>query len=453
MSAPLSAEEARAAFRKVQVEAERLALFSTESAVMPKMPTLGKRMRRSRAGEADPVSTVSLVMNEEQVLLWREAGALVPTPAVAMEEPAPAGELIDLYQYEKLEPNEINQFLTKLDGTLNDAAGLRKLRLVDAGGKMRVEYEGAPVFAGTKRRLLFVHGTFSKSLAFIEGIQKCDEGAAFLRRVFKHYDEVLVFEHPTLSVSPVLNAFDLFHLMAAARGPLDVIAHSRGGIVARWFLEGFAGAMAGNGPYRAVLVGSPLGGTSLASPRRLRDSLSLLSNVGAVLQAGGAVASAYVPLLIAPLALLKVATSVVSVAAKTPVIDAAISMIPGLSAQARIEQNHELERCFRFRLDKPPQYFTVSANFETENPRWKFWEWFRGDNLKDLATNQVFPRENDLVVDTASMTEFAGQVAAGAGEAGGSYKFGTTPTVHHTNYFEQPQTLRFIADSLAIPPR
>ena len=52
-------------------------------------------------------------------------------------------------------------------------------------------------------------------------------------------------------------------------GPLDVIAHSRGGLVTRWALEGFG--IGGAGPFRAVMVGAPIGGTSLASPPQLRS--------------------------------------------------------------------------------------------------------------------------------------------------------------------------------------
>ena len=33
----------------------------------------------------------------------------------------------------------------------------------------------------------------------------------------------------------------------------------------------------------------------------------------------------------------------------------------------------------------------------------------------------------------------------------GTLAFGTNPTVHHTNYFEQPGTLSFILKSLKVP--
>lgn len=395
MSATTTAAAARAALREVDGTAASLDMFSTESDGLAEALTVGERRRRLRAGESDPVATVSLVVAQDEVLLWREGGSTVPASerrryrGVGRGE---EGELVELYQYEKLEPNQINDFLTKVDIKLNPRTGLRRV-------KANATWGGAPpapdpnVLAplkDKKRRLLLVHGTFSRSEALLHGIGQAPNGGDFFKRVFAHYDEVLVFDHPTLSVSPVLNAFDLFHQVADASGPLDVIAHSRGGLVTRWFLEGLGTGLSSS-PCRAVLVGSPLGGTSLASPPRLRDSLSMLSNLGTVLKTGGAAAVVYMPLLAAPLALLRVASSVVSAAAKTPVIDAAVSMIPGLAAQSRVDLNHELARVRGFAPAKPPTYYVVRANFETEKAGWKFWKWFRGTSSRMRGPTRCFP--------------------------------------------------------------
>jgi hypothetical protein len=439
---------ARAALKEVEPTAASLSMFSTEFEGHYELPSVGERRRRLRAGEPDPVSTVALVLNEDGVLLWREGAQSRELAGQRLRRgatPASEGDLVELYQYEKLEPNQINRFLTDLDGQLNSAAGLWRLELTGTNQLERRPLAAPP--SGKKRRLLLVHGTFSKSEAFTDGFQKAANGAAFLKRVFAHYDEVLAFDHPTLSVSPVLNAFDLFGLLAKATGPLDIVAHSRGGLITRWFLEGF-GAALGDGPYRAVLVGAPLGGTSLASPPRLRDALSLLSNFGTVLKTAGSAAVVYFPLVAAPLALLKIATSVVSAAAKTPVLDAAVSMIPGLAGQSRVELNHELDRLRALKLAKPPTYFVVQSNFESEAVGWKFWKWFRGDKLKDLSTDKIFPGTNDLVVDTDSMSELA---ADGTFPVANRHDFGTTSTVHHTNYFEKEPTLDFILDKLEVP--
>ena len=57
------------------------------------------------------------------------------------------------------------------------------------------------------------------------------EGTAFLRDAGKSYDQVLAFDHPTLSVSPVLNGLDLARRFAGTKAKVDVIAHGRGGLV------------------------------------------------------------------------------------------------------------------------------------------------------------------------------------------------------------------------------
>ena len=445
---------ARAALKEVETTATSLQMYSTEADAPAELATIGARRRRLRAGDADPISTVSLVLNDAGVLVWREGAPRDTAPQRRLRRgvgTAPVeGDLVELYQYEKLEPNEINQFLTNLDTKLNGAPGLTALKRNAPRGSPATVVRTPATPSGKARRLLFVHGTFSSTDAFLNGFGQAKNGDAFLKRIFGHYDEVLAFDHPTLSVSPLLNSFDLAGAMAKASGPLDVVAHSRGGLVTRWFLEGFPGAD-GSGPNRAVLVGSPLGGTSLAAPPRLRDSLSMLSNIGTAMKLGGAAAVAYFPLLAAPLALLKIATSVVSAAAKTPIIDAAVQMIPGLSGQSRVAFNHEIERLRRCAPAKPPAYFAVKSNFETARPGWKFWEWFRADKLKDVGPDIVFPGENDLVVDTGSMIELGAAPTPLAIPKARCLDFEKSDKVHHTNYFEQPETLDFILEKLQVP--
>ena len=446
---PPSVAAAREALKDVEGTAAELAMFSTGYDGPYDLPSVGERRRRLRAGDPDPVATVSLVLNDDGILLWREGAQSTELAGRQLRRGAaiaPEGDLVELYQYEKLTPNEVNDFLIGLDRKLNDQVGLRSVALKPGTAEISFTPLAAPP-TGKKRRLLLVHGTFSKSEAFADGFAGAPNGADFLRRVFDYYPEVLAFDHPTLSVSPVLNAFDLFGLMAEASGPLDVVAHSRGGLVARWFLEGF-GAALGTGPYRAVLVGVPLGGTSLAAPGRLRAALGLLSNYGTALKVAGSVASLYVPLLVAPLALLKVATSVVSVSAKTPLIDAAVAMIPGLAGQSRIERSPEIDRLRKLAFTKPPSYYVVQSNFETEEVGWKFWRWFRGDKLKDLGADQIFQGPNDLVVDTGSMSEFALKPTLAKTDC---HDFKTSSKVHHTNYFMQKETLEFILDRLNVP--
>lgn len=58
------------------------------------------------------------------------------------------------------------------------------------------------------------------------------------------------------------------------------------------------------------------------------------------------------------------------------------------------------------------------------------------------------PQDNDLVVDTGSMSEVADPPAARIQIA---HDFGTSHTVHHLNDLHQPETVNAIRASFQIP--
>ncbi len=445
----LTVESARTALAGVTHDAAALDVFGGDADTSA-LPSTGERRRATRRGRPDPVHRAALFLNPEGVLEWhftppQTAAAGVRRRAGDRDSlEVPDGDLVDVFEFETLDANSVGAFLEKVDGRFNprtkEPHRLSRLSAPTAASTLPGATPVASPIRGTKRRLLIVHGTFSQSQAILDGMGQAPNAPAFFSSVFKTYDEVLAFEHPTLSVSPVLNALDLHQLMAGADGPLDIVAHSRGGLVTRWALEAFG--LPGT-KVRAVLVGSPLGGTSLASPPRLRSSLGLLSNIGTAIKGAGGLASAYVPFLIAPMALLRVATSVVGLAAKTPVVDATMSMIPGLAAQSRVGNNQELLRLRGMRGASRADYFVVSSDFQPTDAGWKFWEWFRGRRVTNAAADRIFPGKNDLVVDTESMFEVPGGLA-------GKKDFGSNPDVHHTNYFEQAKTLAFLMDVLRM---
>jgi hypothetical protein len=421
-------------------QASSLEVYSSELATGIEESVLAQRRRR-RSGEPDPIGSLALVRDPNGVLWWSEgvAARALPgrrrrgaaRPAIAID-----GEVVDQFHFAKLEPNRISKYLGDLDDRLTPRQGLRRLQ----GGS----WVATTPPAG-KRLLVFVHGTFSNNDNLLASIAAGSGGAGFLARLERHYDAVLAFDHPTLSVSPVLNAFDLASALAFHSGDIDVIAHSRGGLVVRWWLEAFRDAPKGR--HRAVLVGSPLGGTSLASPARLRAAMSLLTNYGNALKLAGQALSIFTPFLWIPVALLRIATSITGAVAKTPVLDAAIGIVPGLAAQSRAGGNAELDRLKQNRHGKLAEYFAIRSNFEPADVGWRFWRFFRKDRLKDAAADFLFDGPNDLVVDTASMTELGPKQLA----ASRLHDFRRSATVHHTNYFEQKETLRFIASKLEIP--
>jgi hypothetical protein len=346
-----------------------------------------------------------------------------------------AGEVLQTTPLSKLESNQIGSALTKLDLRLTPNQGLRELKegkLVPAGPVLK-----------TGKIFLFVHGTFSNNDMYMNQISGAANGNDFFRWLEDRYDQVLAFDHPTLAVSPMLNAHLLNDHLKETQASIDTLCHSRGGLVTRWWLEGFDRAAADK--RRVVFVASPLNGTGLAAPPNIKNSLSLLLNIGRVLETTAGAASA-IPFMAVVSGIFRIVNSVTSLAAKTPVVDAAIAMIPGMSAMSRVSNNFELSQ-----LRQPPlineRYFAVRSNFEPTDPAWKFWKSFRTipDRLKDSVADLVFDGKNDLVVDTPSMTNFSDDLVFPYSQV---LDFKTSNKVHHTNYFEEKRTMEFIMQSL-----
>jgi hypothetical protein len=404
-----------------------------------------------RGGRTGRVRNLTLVDIGDGTLLWREPirdSALLGPRRRGAVAPGPPGEVIHSVPVEELEPNKVVEFLHGVDAKLTPNQGLRRLSWDAAHGEFAFEpvagYPGgpsrAPIAAATRRVLLIVHGTFSNGDHIADQLRQT-EPAGFFAWAKSNYDEVFSFDHPTLSVSPLLNALDLARLFAEAKVPVDVICHSRGGLVVRWWLEAFAGASVG--PRRAVFVASPLGGTSLASPPKLRAAIDLFTSVGSFLKTAGTAASAYLPFMTVAVGLLTVFTSVTGLVANTPLADAAFAMVPGLGGQSRVGNNEELNRLHAGAVTSLPQYFAVQSDFRPEAVGWAFWRYFvnLGDRLTSQAAGLVFNQSNDLVVDTRSMTEMLPGKALNP--ANRVLDFGNNPDVHHTNYFLQKATVGF----------
>ena len=423
--------------------ADGFELYSPGSSAVRGLGTTKVRGARDRGAASN---TGILTLRERDGILRWDLGPAVPSlmPAGARmrgaREAADAGMVLRR-EFTQLEPNEISKYLEVLDNQLNPPAG-RGLRQWRDQQQQLTKPDPLPE---SGRFLLIIHGTFSKSEHLIGDLRSTQAGSELLHRAANYYDRVLTFDHPTLSVGPMINAIDLVSALGSTNADVDIVCHSRGGLVSRWWMEAFDRYPLRR--KRAVLVACTLGGTSLAAPPRLKAGLNLLANYSKLL---GTAAMA-VPFAAVPAALLRVIGSVVGVTSKLPLLDAAVAMIPGASGQSRVGNSYELQRLNSKKLEKPPNYSYVRANFQSENPGWKIWKYVTegkqraADAAADLL---VFPGDNDLVVDTVSMTELPD---APAPTEPPILDFGTTSEVHHTNYFLQKRTLDFIAKVLQVP--
>ncbi|MBL9150158.1 MAG: hypothetical protein JNM94_15830 [Phycisphaerae bacterium] len=410
-----------------------------------------RRLRRDGRQEGQFVLTL---VRRDGVLRWEES-LVRPARSPRRRAGSVGGgalsaddEIVATIPFETRPPNQIVSLLDKADGVLSPERGVHEL-VATGGATPSFKWRRLTGAAPDKRTLLLVHGTFS-SLGNVEKGWAGDK-AGFFAWAKANYDQVLGFGHPTLGVSPILNAVALERELGHLTEEIDVIAHSRGGLVTRWWLDGVGTPSAAR--RRAVLVGSPMSGTSLASPARVRAVMGLVTNIASALETIGTVTTPAAPFMSFVSVLGSVLGGIAGTLAKLPIADAAISMVPGLQGQSRVGNNFEL-RELRARPQRA-EYFSITSNFEPETSVWRFWRYFRKDVLLDLGADVVFGDEtgidgkkvgveNDLVVDTSSMTDLGTPFAEKRVRI-----YGPKDEVHHTAYFEKPDTYRAIRDWLS----
>lgn len=426
----------RAQLRTIESGLTELGMVPTTRPTEALKAPLVRRRGRSM-GPADGKGLVRLIRQDDGLLVWHAGppgrGAGPGRRRRLAGTSQPPGEVMEVYRYDLLTRNQINDLVINADNFLTGKQlGLMKL----SPGKSTFEPVNA-VAPGAKR-LLIVHGTFSNTEKMLAA---CDPKLLPWAEQ-KYGKEVYAFNHRTLSVSPMMNAFDLWHAFKDVDGDLDIIAHSRGGLVTRWFLEVMGPPKLKTA--RVVLVGSPLGGTSLAAPRHLRNALSAVSSfASAVSHVSQALSAVATPWLAVPAMIVQVASSVVgktaNIFSSLPIFDAVISMIPGLSGQARIGGNAELERLNEMPGRFAAHYFGITSNFEPTDPGWAFWKRLRLTHMGNAVADGIFEKDNDMVVDTDSMSMLGKHQQFVA-----MHNYGPNPDVHHLNYFSQSETTQNI---------
>ena len=417
-------------------------------------PPIQQRRRRAAAAEppGDPRAAVRLVRDEE-MLRWvyepplqrrRLDGARRAWRSYGVQ----AQDTVQRIAFRELGANQLTQALVQLDERLNPAlAGMASpaqgLRRWDGQGWAPLPEGFAAALQG--RVLVLVHGTFSASAMYAEEFAATDDGRALFERLQAGYAAVLAFDHATLSVAPWLNALALRDALAGCGAELDVVGHSRGGLVLSWLLR-----LAPTLPVRqALFVGSPLAGTSLAAPDRIRQALDTLASLAdalaeSALRSGAALPPAVHALALGVGGLACVVGRVLQLGARLPLADAAVGLVPGLLAQARVSNNLELAQLYP--LDTRADVQAIGCSFrpsQVDEPVWKVWK--RIANLKGQAmyygADLIFDQPNDLVVDHVSMQALGGRALP-------FHDLGTSATTHHCNYFQDRQVLAWLDQRL-----
>lgn len=454
--------------RELDALRERLAESGRMVGVTPDVtsPTLSGRRRlstaslRARSQRRSDVGEgiMTLILDPDGVLRWHVGSAVQSAIGAgrsrrsfsirrAPRRGAPlTGEVVDQYTFDRLGLSDVTRYLSDWDARLTPSQGLWEWK---KGGSL------APIVrsAGKSGRvLLLVHGTFSNcqnlGIALEQSID--GDGISFLDWARGKYDSILAYNHPTLSVSPLLNALRLESLLADIPGVIDIVCHSRGGLVARWWYEVFCSKSSCRG--KVVFIGSPLAGTSLAAPDRIRSAIDYLTNVGRAIGAIAGIGANLVPFLSVAQGLMSLVCSATGVLSKSSVADAFVGLVPGLMSQSRVSNNLEMVE-LRRRAMPMVDYYSVASDFRPKDPGWHFWRHFTKSQLASRGAGLIFPRSHDLVVDHEAMTELGQGLTISDMKTGNQRKrvldLGQNDVVHHVNYFEQSEVVRFMKNALS----
>jgi hypothetical protein len=295
----------------------------------------------------------------------------------------------------------------------------RKLK-IDA--KM-TEADWATMAAG--RALLYVHGTFSTAQGGFSGIP--DSVVETLHN--RYGGRVFAFNHHSLSMSPSDNVeWFLDQMPAGVDLDLDIVCHSRGGLVARTMageLSGFAGELSRLNVGRVVFVATPNNGTALADEENIIGFLDRMATLANVLPS--------VPVIEALDAVLAVVKTV------------AYGVLRGLSGLASMRPGGAFLELLNQGNQVDTEYYALAANYEPINPGLKALV----AGAKDALIDAIFAGEpNDLVVPTMGVYEGVPDANFPIPRAN-LFEFPPHRGINHSTFWGEPETAERFLEWLA----
>lgn len=267
------------------------------------------------------------------------------------------------------------------------------------------------------RALLFIHGTASRiHKAF--GLLPHDFVSALVKR---YVGRVFALDHPTLSVTPMENvrwlADTIARLPASHALDIDVIAHSRGGLVGRVMCERPSDAALDPARLKVrnlVMVATPNAGTPLADSKHLGTFIDTFTNLLEFLPDNPATDTLDVVL-----ALLK---------------QVAIGAMGGLDGLKSMEPQGEfLRKLLNQSSVVTANYCAIAANYEP-GPNTPL-----GRYARDFLTDLIFEgAENDLVVPTEGVSSENGATPF---PIPSSLRLEAAEMIDHSGFWDKPVAL------------
>jgi hypothetical protein len=261
------------------------------------------------------------------------------------------------------------------------------------------------------RALLFVHGTFSRASSAFGALSR--QTVEKLHQIYE--GRVFAFDHYTMSEDPVQNVrWFIDHLPADIHLSLDIVCHSRGGLVSRILAEKQADLPLGARKLevgKIVFVAAPNAGTTLADSRYMGDFIDSYTNLLNFLPSNGAT---------------EILEGVMTVV-KMLAVDV-LHGLPGLQSMAPAGP-------FLSQLNTSPvgadRYYALASDYTPTDPGLKAW-----------AANRLLDRifqnaANDLVVPTLGVYDKNG---CGYFPISEKLLYGQADGISHTTYFGEPRT-------------
>jgi CHAT domain-containing protein len=293
--------------------------------------------------------------------------------------------------------------------------------------------------------LVLVHGTFSSTEGGFSALRGKDEW----QELIENYQGVYALEHKTLSVNPVVNALQLARSLPR-QAKLDLVSHSRGGLVGEFLSLAAAGRLdpelhkRRDHTIRAeeqallrelvdtlaskqieinrfVRVASPSSGTILAS-ERIDEVAGFLFNV--VEKIPGVAGWIFTVLKSLALAFL-------NQRARPDVIPGLEAMMPSSPFIGLLNVSGSTDPQLGF-----DDGLGVIAG-DVDRSRW--FKWFR-----EKGADLFYGEEHDYVVDTLSMYQ-------GAQRSKASVSLHAGPKVNHFTYFSEADSRKRLRDWLTSP--
>jgi hypothetical protein len=257
------------------------------------------------------------------------------------------------------------------------------------------------------RALLMIHGTFSRAHSAFGALPR-----EFVTALHHHYDgRVFAFDHFTLSHDPKQNVNALLERIPdGTRLDLDIVCHSRGGLVARLLTERQGDFALGSRKLRianVVFVGTPNAGTTLADAEHVGDFIDTYTNL-----------LNFIP----DVGISDVLGVIVTVAKQL-----AVGVAKGLPGLQSMRPGGDFATWLNAAGTSggETRYFSLSSNFTPNEP-----------GLRELAADRlmdrIFKAANDLVVPTESVFSPNGSSSFPIKQR---FVFEGSDGVGHTGYF------------------